>query len=104
MMCLWLCDSPYIKIQTSFESTDPGSVERLIVLMESLNGQNAFIGWLIFLRCILLMWPILINEWPLAILCYHLCPIEILACGTNFTILTYYARNERYPPSSEGEN
>lgn len=27
-MCLWLCDSPYIKIQTSFESTDPGSVEK----------------------------------------------------------------------------
>ena len=50
------------------------------------------------------MWPVLINEWPLAILCYHLCPTEILVCGTNFTILTYYARNEIYLPSSEGEN
>lgn len=84
----------------SFETNtkNNASVEHINCLMKLLNRQNAFIGWLTFAVypfnfLHISQYQLINSQWQS---CHHLCPIEVLACKTNFAILSY-ARNDRYP-------
>lgn len=75
-------------------------LNRLIASMKWLSRQNDLMAWLIFavypFNFLLIIQYWLINS-QLQVF-HHLCHIEILACKTNFAILSNYVRNDRYPP------